>query len=384
MSNAIKFTPAGGEVALVAELMEEKGGEYLKIVVKDTGIGMAPDKLPNIFQRYYQAEVKDAAEGTGIGLAIVWEFVKLLEGRITVESELGQGTSFSMLLPVRREAGTTADPAGDPVLVPFVHSAAPSELTLPDPGMTDPLPHLLIIEDNTDVVEYLVACLDGRYLLTHAANGQEGIDKALARVPDIIISDVMMPVKNGFEVCEILKEDDRTSHIPIVLLTARADHDSRLSGLGKGADAYLGKPFNREELLLQLTNLLTLRTKLQAKYRSLEPSAGGEQPTREDDFIRRVREAIEENLEDETFGIAELGQAIAMSRAQIHRKVKALTGMSTSIFIRSIRLNKAKILLLNTDLNISQVAYEVGFRDPKYFSRTFSAQFGQVPKDFRK
>ena len=384
LSNAIKFTPAGGQVGIEADLVEDKEGEFLRILVKDTGIGIAPGKLPDIFQRYYQAEAKDAAEGTGIGLAIVWEFVKLLEGRIEVESKIDQGTTFSLFLPVGQEAEKMAASHGE------LRSIAPaplpdrSELTLPDPGMTDQLPQLLIVEDNADVVQYLVACLDGRYQLTFARDGQEGIDKALEQVPDIIISDVMMPRKTGFELCETLKEDDRSSHIPIVLLTARADHDSRMSGLSKGADAYLAKPFNREELLLQLSNLLSLRTKLQAKYRSLDPLESEDSPTREDDFIARVRKVIEDNLDDENFGITELGQAIAMSRAQIHRKIKALTGLSTSIFIRSIRLNKAKALLVNTDLNISQVAYEVGFRDPKYFSRTFSEEFGQVPKDFRK
>ena len=241
LSNAIKFTPAGGQVSLEAEVIEEQSGPVLRILVKDTGIGIAADKLPNIFQRYYQAGEKDAAAGTGIGLAIVWEFVKLLDGRITVESKIEQGTTFSLYLPVRTEAEVVEAASREYLGARPLSLPDHPELSLPKPAVSDQLPQLLIVEDNPDVVQYLAACLEGRYQLAYARDGQEGIDKAIAEVPDIIISDVMMPVKDGFELCETLKEDDRTSHIPIVLLTARADHDSRLSGLTRGGGRLPGQ-----------------------------------------------------------------------------------------------------------------------------------------------
>ncbi len=394
ISNAIKFTPAGGEVAV--RVNSSVQANTLSISVKDTGVGIAEDKLPHVFDRFYQVDDPETnaengseasgEEGTGIGLAIVREFVKLMDGTVKVESQVGVGTTFEIVLPIRQQAEIVkAASDGGPVKLPGIVASAsrPAELLLPAAESSDQLPSLLLVEDNTDVVQYLVACLEDHYQLLIARDGQEGIDMAIERVPDLIISDVMMPRKGGYELCEELKTDERTSHIPIVLLTARVDDDSKLSGLKKGADAYLPKPFNKEELHIRLRKLLELRLKLQEKYQSLDHE-NGEEPTIEDEFIRKIRQEIEGNIDDENFGITELGRAIGMSRAQIHRKVKALTGRSTSIFIRSIRLHKAKAILQNTDLNISQVAYEVGFRDPKYFSRTFAEEFGQLPKAFRK
>jgi len=196
----------------------------------------------------------------------------------------------------------------------------------------------------------------------------------------------MMPVKDGYELCETLKTDERTSHIPIILLTAKADDESRIKGLKRGADAYLAKPFNKQELIVWLEKLLELRQRLQDRYNSLEENALLKDAAvqQEDEFIQKVRQAVEKNIDDEDFGILQLCRAVNLSRAQLHNKIKALTGKSTSHYIRAIRLHKAKDLLKNPNLNISQVAYEVGFHDPKYFSKTFAEEFGILPGELRK
>ena len=209
-----------------------------------------------------------------------------------------------------------------------------------------------------------------------------GIDKAIEQVPDLIVSDVMMPKKDGFELSETLKNDERTSHIPIILLTAKADFDSKIEGLEKGADAYLAKPFEPKELLVRLEKLLVLRKKLQQKYRSSEliqtPS------TLEDAFLQKVQKAVLDNLEDGDFSILHLCRALAMSRTQVHHKIKALTGKSTSIFIRSIRLQKGRELLQTTDLSVSEIAYQVGFKQHSHFSKFYLEEFGETPSRTRK
>jgi YesN/AraC family two-component response regulator len=252
-------------------------------------------------------------------------------------------------------------------------------------------PLLLVIEDNADVVRFLTACLESSYQLAAAPDGRAGIEKALELTPDIIISDVMMPLKDGFEVCDTLKNDVRTSHIPIVLLTAKADVDSRIAGLRRGADAYLAKPFDKEELLVRLEQLIALRRRLQERYQhaaavvertAAEPSNDPSFEL-EDDFLQQVRDLIQENLTDPAFGNEEICKALGLSRTQLFRKLKALTGMSVVTFVRFYRLHKARQLLINTDLNISEVAYRVGFNDPSYFGRVFRKEFGMTPKECR-
>ena len=247
-------------------------------------------------------------------------------------------------------------------------------------------PNALIIEDNVDVVRYLRACLESDYQTEVAYDGQEGIEKALEVVPDIIISDVMMPEKDGLEVCAHLKNDERTSHIPIVLLTAKADIASKIAGLKRGADVYLPKPFNQEELMVHLGNLIEQRKKLQARYQGTlpEPTTNDPFTEMEDAFLQKIKTLVEDNLTKANFDISWLAQRAGMSRVQLFRKVKALTGKSPSIFVRTIRLQKAKLLLQTTALNISEIAYDVGFSDPAFFSKTFREQFGESPTELRK
>ncbi len=386
VSNALKFTPEGGSIFVEAARLEQNSPK-LSLTVRDTGIGIAPENLPHIFDRFYQADnsATRAAGGTGIGLALVAELVKLLNGEITVKSESGQGTAFHLLLPIHETAKDAVREASAGILVPEPYpvslAAVPDEEFTPEAAEK---PVLLIIEDNPDVVRYLQACLQEHYAILVAYNGEEGIQKALSQVPDAIISDVMMPLKDGFEVCAVLKEEEQTSHIPIILLTARADVESRIKGLKRGADDYLAKPFDQAELKARLNNLIALRQKLQKRYAALPqlpPPSADEGVQKEDAFVQKVLEVLEAYYTDADFRVPEFCRAMAMSRTQLHNKFRALFGMSTTDFVNRFRVRKARQLLETSSLNVSEVAYEVGYNDPKYFSERYFFEFKERPID---
>jgi signal transduction histidine kinase/DNA-binding response OmpR family regulator/ligand-binding sensor domain-containing protein len=378
LSNAIKFTPAGGKVDLGMDLLHFEDAARLEIRVADNGPGIPPGDLPFIFDRFYQTENPEQAKagGTGIGLALTKELVTAMGGEIDVASEVGKGTVFTVRLPIfnRAQFGERAVAIPEVMTVP---AAQPASAAPPD------APTVLIIEDHPDVVAYLTSCLAGKFALHLAYNGREGIEKALETVPDLIVSDVMMPEKDGFEVCETLKTDERSSHIPIVLLTAKAGVENRIAGLKRGADAYLAKPFHEEELLATLDNLLEGRKKLLEKYRdtAFQPpaAAASATPDPEAAFLQKVRYVVLSRLSDTSFSVDDLCQALAMSQPQLHRKLTALTGKNATLFIRSVRLAKARELLLAGGKNVSEAAYAVGFSDPKYFSRVFTQEFGVPP-----
>ncbi|MEO1262864.1 MAG: ATP-binding protein [Bacteroidota bacterium] len=391
LSNGIKYTPDSGHIYFHIDQAEEDNQAFLKISVKDTGIGIAKEKLLHIFDRFYQVDDSTTrkGEGTGIGLTLTQELVKLMNGRIEAKSSVGQGTTMLVYLPITNEAPKTA------TIVPTmtVASNVQSESIdfLQNDAAYELLPIVLVVEDNRDVAQYLAACLEDRYQLEFAENGQEGIDTAFELVPDLIISDVMMPEKDGFELCNTLKSDERTSHIPIILLTAKADVDSRISGLKKGADAYLSKPFEQEELLVRLEQLLEIRRRLQEKYANptelpsvFSDSQAVDNRNIEDAFIQKIIGIVHQNISDEHFGIAHLCRALGIGRTQLHHKIKALTGKSTSLYIRTIRLQEARRLLQTTDLNVSEIGYEVGFHSLAHFSRYYSEEFGEPPSRTRK
>ena len=253
----------------------------------------------------------------------------------------------------------------------------------------DKEPLILIVEDNADVATYLVSCLQSHYRLEVANDGQDGIDKAVEWVPDLIISDVMMPEKDGFALTQSLKSDTRTSHIPIILLTAKADLPSKIEGLEKGADAYLPKPCSKSELLIRIKNLLELRQRLQEHYLMLATEDHAKKADVKDDqmeheFVQLIRSAIEKHLADHQFGVDMLCREVSMSHSQLHRKLTALTGYSANKFIRHIRLNRAKNLLKESGEPISIVAYDTGFKDPDYFGRAFKKKFGQTPTEYKE
>lgn len=402
LSNAIKFTPAGGKITL--SIIHHPSFIMLKVV--DTGVGIPANELPFLFDRFFQAGNQERAKtgGTGIGLSLTRELVRAMDGTISVESVVGKGTAVTVQLPANRNAQTedkhggitnsTPLPAG-PGDVAYSEEYAAWGTTAPLPrGEGSGLPQLLVIEDNPDVMAYIIACLENEYRIDCAYNGRQGIEKALETIPDLILSDVMMPEKDGLDVCDALKNDERASHIPIVLLTAKADVESRLAGLRRGADVYLSKPFHEEELRLNLSNLLEQRRKWQERFGKFDLTGNNAAPEMpdllqadvelEDAFLKKIRQHIEQHLADSGFDGPRLARAMLLSEVQLYRKIKALTGKSTAIYIRSIRLHKGLELLRNTNLSVSEIAYDVGFDDPNYFSRTFSQEFGAAPTEMRR
>ncbi|MCB0665575.1 MAG: response regulator [Saprospiraceae bacterium] len=386
LANALKFTPAGGNIFFNIE----EDQNQLLLSIRDTGRGIARSHLPHIFDRFYQGS-GNGELGTGIGLSLVKEITNLMDGQISVDSEVNAGTLFSLQLPVTRlnMESIPATPLRffsrdtvDPLFgVSTYHQEEESFL---NPADFD-LPSVLIVEDNTEVCRYLTIALEGRYFLRTAENGELGLQAAIQFIPDLIISDVMMPKMDGLALCKAIKSDARTDHIPIILLTAKADLESKISGLETGADDYLAKPVEKRELIARLENLLEVRSKLRQRYLQGNPDRQDlrlERP--EDQFVMKLKEIVHRNLSDDEFGIYELCQSMVMSRTQLHRKIKAITGTSTSIFVRYIRLDAAKKLLENTGKNVSEVAYEVGFSDPKYFSRVFIERFGSPPIKFKR
>ncbi len=392
LSNALKFTSAGGRVVFHASLEERDGRLWLRLKVKDSGTGIPASSLDRIFDRFYQVSEtgKSPTTGTGIGLALTRELVELMKGTITVESEPGVGTEFVLCLPVEdRYAGVSiapehpaATPATPPPALSGTYPASADKAAGPDADpIAGELPQLLLIEDNPDIITYVKTVLQGQYAFHTARDGADGVERALALIPDIIVSDVMMPKMTGYEVCETLKQDERTSHIPIILLTAKATQEDKVQGLQFGADAYLTKPFDKAELVVRLEKLITMRRRLQERYANAaaidsQPAA---EPSIEDQFLSKLHEHIAARLDDTEFGVPELASAAQLSQMQLYRKLKALTGQTPSRFIRSYRLQRSLDLLKQGDLTVSEVAYAVGFADPSYFSRTFHQEFKRNP-----
>lgn len=390
ISNALKFTPEAGQIKVALGVEPPGAAQALTRVhirVNDTGAGIPADKLDRIFDRFYQVDDSSTrkSEGTGIGLALVQELVKLMKGTISMESRLGAGTTFYITLPY-----TPPSPTFQSLVIASPATATLVENDTPIPEGTeenDPRPLLLIVEDNPDVRFFIAECVKHDYRIKTAENGAVGIQKAIERIPDLIVSDVMMPEKDGFELCETLKNDERTSHIPIVLLTARADVESRIAGLKRGADDYLAKPFEPAELQVRLENLLKLRRRLQQRYAGIpDLPAPSQDPdlVLEDAFLQKIRDVVEAHLSETDFEMPQLERAMGMSRSQVFRKVKALTGASPSVLIRNIRLHKAKALLQDHSHTIAEIAYEVGFSTPAYFSTMFLEAFGKTPSEWRQ
>ena len=378
LSNAIKFTPTGGNIhVLVTHTTKE-----VQISIEDTGVGISHEDLPHVFNRFYQASNQNPHNetGTGIGLALTEELVRLMNGSIAVESKLGVGSMFTVKLPITTIAPVEATPSAR--LKQIDHMP----ITLPDqPDSQKPL--LLIVEDTPDILSFLIVSLNDYYQIVTAENGLVGTQKAIELIPDIIISDVMMPEMDGFELCHALKNNELTNHIPIVMLTAKADFESRIVGLQQGADDYMAKPFESVELLVRLENLVQIRKKMQAKFglqRTLSDTEPAALPIETDPFLLQVLAIIDTHLSNSDFDVLELEQTLGMSRSQVYRKIKAITGESAVSLIRHARLQKAKELLSTTPMSVSQVAYSVGFTAPTYFAKSFTEVYGVSPTDYKK
>ncbi len=393
LSNATKYNKEGGHIYFhIDEIINKDAKDELVIRVQDTGAGIPEEKLEDIFGRFFQANIPGEKKvmGSGIGLSLTYELVKLMNGEINVNSKVGVGTTFTVNLPITNKSNIV-DSFHDS-LTPSLENEMMVTMPVANKSVDIPIkerenqvdqPNLLIVEDNPQVQQILVASLEDEYQLQIANNGQEGIDKAIEQIPDIIISDVMMPEKNGFELTATLKTDERTDHIPIILLTAKSDLDSRISGLEKGADAYLAKPFEERELKVRLEKLLELRKKLQARYAQF--SSGETAPAViEDPFLKKVYAYVEKQISNPELDMNKLCRSLGMSRSQVFRKLKALTDKSPTVFIRTIRLQKGKKLLETSDLTVSEVAYDVGFTSLNYFSSAFFEEFGVRPSATRK
>ncbi len=400
ISNAIKFTPEYGKVEVGLSLTNS--GKDVQLKVRDTGVGIPADQLEHIFDRFHQAENQHArsGEGTGIGLALVKELVKLMDGEIEVESNPSEsldssqrkGTTFTVLLP-RLEAAESVLPketssskaanSFDPALYFSASTLDTSAPVVSDQiiGASGLDKYILLVEDNQDVVYYLKTILQGSYRVGLARNGREGLEKAFEEIPDIIISDVMMPEMDGFAFSAALKKDERTSHIPVILLTAKASREERLEGLKTGADAYLTKPFDKEELFIRIEKLLELRKEMQVRYRKKDAR---QLPDYQDVFLQKLQQVVEKNLGDEHFSTPQLCRAMAMSRTQLHRKIKALLDVPTARFIQLTRLHRARQLILTTDKTIGEISFETGFKDSSYFTKLYVAEFEEKPSDTRK
>lgn len=389
ISNAIKFTPEYGKIQVVARQISDHAGEEnaLELLIKDTGVGIDQAHLPFLFDRFYQVDASRTrrGEGTGIGLSLTKEWVELMDGQITVESEVDRGTTFLVRLPITHNA-RAADSA---LIVPLrpERGMQAGRIAAQRPtnwlGTIANRPLLLIVEDNLDVQHYLTRCLESEYRLVFARNGREGLDRAHQYIPDLIISDVMMPEMDGFELCHQLKTDHRTSHIPIIMLTARASAQDRITGLQKGADAYLAKPFSHEELHVRLEKLIELRHRLREKYGQGFPMPDPDSISEDTElaFLHKLHQAVHDNMEREDFKLDQLARELTMSRMQLHRKLKALTDQTPAQYVKQIRMAYAKKLLLETTLTVSEVATRVGFRSHAHFSTAFKEFFGIAPSE---
>jgi len=397
LTNALKFTSRGGKVIFHVKKSKETTPAKLIIKIKDDGMGIPAEELPKIFDRFYQVDASSTrpGEGTGLGLALTSELINLMKGIIKVKSQPGQGSEFTVTLPISTIATRSDRDNGKQVAESDIYYLPDKEIVYVKgvgkhsdeyPFFSIDTPLTLIIEDNFDVTKYIASCLEPAYKVEHAKDGREGINKAIELIPDIIICDVMMPEKDGFEVCTFLKQDERTSHIPVILLTARAAKEDKLRGLTCGADAYLSKPFDKKELLVRIEKMIELRKHLVDKYSSRKNKLKStlSPGNIEDVFLQKIISVIEQNIDDSHFGILQLSQNIGLSVSQLYRKLKALTGKSIAIFIRTVRLYKAKDLLVTTSLNVSEIAYETGFNDPAWFSRAFKEEFGESPNTIRK
>lgn len=387
LSNAFKFTPVGGTISLELEKNDRFNNEESSLIIKvsDTGIGISAEDKERIFDRFFQIDTAAPIlnQGSGIGLSIAKEFVKMHGGNISVQSEIGRGSSFIIELPF------TTNEAADELTIDFSSTiySEPEQQTMTDAdeivnGIDTP--SVLLVEDNEDFRFYLKDSLKSFYKIYEASNGQEGWQKALAHHPQVIVSDINMPYMNGIELCSKVKSDKRTNHIPIVLLTALTGEEEQIRGLETGANDYLTKPFNFEILNAKIKNLLALNKTLKDTYtkqiKVQTPEVVIE--SHSDRLLNKVVLYIEENLNNPKLSVEDLARHVGMSRGSLYHKILELTGQSPVEYIRSVKLDKATVLLEKSDLNVSQIAYMVGFATPNYFAKSFKAKFNMQPSEF--
>lgn len=388
LSNAFKFTPENGKIQVLLSNYVKDDQPWMKFVVKDTGVGMSSEHVNHIFENFYQVDVHHA--GSGIGLALVKAFAEMHKGNVQVESRQSVGTTFTIQMPMHQEGKLEEDLqrnfAMDTLKEGAVMEADQQSLRtyLPELEKTDK-EVVLIIDDNQDVRDYVKMLLGEEYLVIEAANGQEGLKMALKYVPDAIICDVMMPIMDGMQCCQHLKSEPQTSHIPVMMLTAYAMDEQRIQGYECGADSYISKPFSAQLLKVRLRNLLDNHLRLKNFF--TDDSSVGEKEvigSMEQDFVDKLRSLINSNLRNSKLNIDDLSDQMGFSRVQFYRKTKSLTGYAPNELVRISRLKLSHKLLTTTDKNVSEIAYEVGFSSPSYFSKCYKEHFGESPLDIQK
>jgi signal transduction histidine kinase/DNA-binding response OmpR family regulator len=393
LSNAFKFTAVGGKISLIISLTENN---FVEVRIKDTGIGISEDRLPHIFNRFYQADdsYTREQEGSGVGLALAKELTELHNGKILVKSSEGSGSEFIVQLPVSDDKNILIEKIFidesikdvDALIQDEISDFAKQPAGVPVKGDDKNKKIILVVEDNTDVREYICEQLEENYMVVHAANGVEGITSAQNLIPDLIITDVMMPMMDGYEFCKEIRKDEKTSHIPLIMLTAKAGLDDKVEGLETGVDAYLTKPFSAKELIVRISNLIHQREQLRKRFSTktiIKPSdvtAASVDQT----FMEKVLLTVEKHIEDESFSVDILAEEICMSVSQLNRKLRALIDQPAGQLIRSMRLNRAADLLKQNAGSVAEICYKVGFNDQSYFTRTFKKQFGSTPSEFKK
>jgi DNA-binding response OmpR family regulator/nitrogen-specific signal transduction histidine kinase len=385
LSNALKFTNKGGEIALSAEETTINGQKHLKLVVSDNGIGISEHNKSKIFNSFFKVHDSNS-EGTGIGLSIVKELVEVHHGKIEVESVLGSGTTFTVLLPANKalyDENEIVEQKIDESQSSKVEKSLSSEMiedSAPRHKQYNQ-PTILVVEDNNELREYLAAHFEHKFKVIQATDGVEGLRMAKETNSDIILTDVQMPNMNGYEFCKEIRRNFDTSHIPVVMLTANDTTDNHIEGLSTGADAYLTKPFDIKLLDTVLNTVLDNRRKLRTKFMGIEQTENLEEtlPQKDIDFILELKLFIEENMMNQDLNVELIAGHFAVSLAQLHRKIKSLTGSTPNNLIKSIRLKKAYKLIKEEGFRVSEAAYQTGFSDPNYFTTCFKKEFGENP-----
>ncbi|MEJ2193786.1 MAG: ATP-binding protein [Ignavibacteriaceae bacterium] len=388
LSNAFKFTPAGG----IIELKISKNDGYVNISIQDTGIGIPKEKISKIFDRFYQVDIthKREHEGIGIGLALSKELIELHKGRIKVESTEGKGTTIMISIPLGKMHLKSEEICKYVKAEKTVADCVPESLLFDETEnekintnliIETEKPVILLVEDNSDVRCYIKENMENEYTILEAVNGEEGLKKSIEQIPCLIISDIMMPKMDGFELCEKLKTDERTSHIPVILLTAKATNRDKITGYETGADDYIVKPFDVITLHVRIRNLIEQRKKLRQHFlqEGLFNLDNKNITSIDRKFLEKAVKIINEHLSDITFGVESFASELSIGRTTLYKKLIAIVGEPPGDFIKRIRLSKAHTLLNRKAGNISEIALEVGFNNPAYFSECFKKQFGITP-----
>ena len=387
LSNAFKFTPENGKVTVRLSPLTKEDGRWIRFTVANTGSMISVEHIRNIFDRFYRIDMHHA--GSGIGLALVKAFVELHKGTISVESDEKQGTIFTVDLPMQTcEVTVSVDsPLSSSIgasVSSALNNAQVAEEEEPEKDYDSSKPSVLVIDDNADIRSYVYSLLHTDYTVIEAADGSDGIRKAMKYVPDLIISDVMMPGIDGIECCRRLKSELQTCHIPVILLTACSLDEQRIQGYDGGADSYISKPFSSQLLLARVRNLIDSHRRLKQFFGDRHTLAKEDVCDMDKNFVEKFKSLLDAKLGDSNLNVEDLGKDMGLSRVQLYRKIKSLTNFSPNELLRIARLKKAASLLASSDMTVAEIGYEVGFSSPSYFTKCYKEQFGESPTDFLK